>query len=55
VRGKGSKLGEGCPKVRLGQDRLPNRAISACLFLPAEIGGNRGRFYLDPTCAACSG
>jgi hypothetical protein len=26
VRGKGAKLCEGCPKVRLGQDRLPNRA-----------------------------
>ncbi len=26
MRGKGAKLGEGCPKVRLGQDRLPNRA-----------------------------
>jgi hypothetical protein len=23
VRGKGSKLGEPCPKVRLSQDRLP--------------------------------
>jgi hypothetical protein len=23
VRGKGAKLGEGCPKVRLSQDRLP--------------------------------
>jgi hypothetical protein len=23
VRGKGTKLGEGCPKVRLGQDRMP--------------------------------
>jgi hypothetical protein len=41
VRGKGAKLGEGW----LGQDRLPNRAISACSFPPisaepAEIGGN---------------
>ncbi len=26
MRGKGAKLGEGCPKVRLSQDRLPNRA-----------------------------
>ncbi len=26
MRGKGAKLGEGCPRVRLGQDRLPNRA-----------------------------
>ncbi len=24
--GEGAKLGEGCPKVRLGQDRLPDRA-----------------------------
>jgi hypothetical protein len=23
VRGKGTKLGEGCPKVRLSQDRIP--------------------------------
>jgi hypothetical protein len=23
VRGKGTKLGEGCPKVRLSQDRMP--------------------------------
>jgi hypothetical protein len=23
VRGKGTKLGEGCPKVRLSQDRRP--------------------------------
>jgi hypothetical protein len=23
VRGKGTKLDEGCPKVRLSQDRLP--------------------------------
>jgi hypothetical protein len=23
VRGKGSKLGEPCPKVRLSQDRMP--------------------------------
>jgi hypothetical protein len=23
VRGKRAKLGEGCPKVRLSQDRLP--------------------------------
>ncbi len=22
-RGKGTKLGEGCPKVRLSQDRMP--------------------------------
>ncbi len=29
MRGKGAKLGEGCPKVSLGQDRLPNRAILA--------------------------
>ncbi len=25
VMGKGAKFGEGCPKVRLGQDRMPNR------------------------------
>jgi hypothetical protein len=24
VRGKGTKLGKGCPKVRLSQDRMPN-------------------------------
>ena len=23
MRGKGTKLGEGCPKVRLSQDRMP--------------------------------
>ncbi len=23
MRGKGTKLGEGCPKVRLSQDRVP--------------------------------
>ncbi len=23
MRGKGNKLGEGCPKVRLSQDRMP--------------------------------
>jgi len=23
VRGKGTKFGEGCPKVRLSQDRMP--------------------------------
>ena len=28
MMGKGAKLGEGCPKVRLGQDSLPNKAIS---------------------------
>jgi hypothetical protein len=29
VRGRAAKLCEGCQKVRLGQDSLPNIAISA--------------------------
>jgi hypothetical protein len=51
VRGKGAKLGEGCPKARLSQGRLPNRAINVPYFPrfplaePAEIGGNKGRYF----------
>jgi hypothetical protein len=44
VRGEAAKLGEGCPKVGLGKDRLPNRAISACSSPPISAGsadGNR--------------
>jgi len=41
--GKGAKLGEGCPKVRLSQDRLPNRA---------DLGGALWKYemliYPDP-------
>ncbi len=48
MRGKGAKLGEGeavklgegCQKVRLGQDSLPNIAISA-----AETSGKWGRCF----------
>jgi hypothetical protein len=42
VRGKGAKLseGEGGRKVRLGQDSLPNIAISA-----AETSGKWGRCF----------
>ncbi len=41
MRGKGSKLGEPCPKVRLGQDRLPiepkNRRKYETLIYPDPI------------------
>ncbi len=39
MRGKGAKLGEGCAKVRLTQDRLPINPHGKS----AEIGGNEGR------------
>ncbi len=39
MRGKGVKLGEGCPKVRLSQDRLP--IVTESRRKSAEIGGNR--------------
>ncbi len=32
VRGEGTKLGEGCPKVRLSQDRIPILSPSLSLF-----------------------
>ena len=35
MRGNHTKLGEGGKKVRLGQDSLPNKAVSA-----AETSGN---------------
>ena len=50
MRGKAAKLGEGCQKVRLGQDSLPNIAISA-----AETSGKWGccftrtRFSVAPS------
>jgi hypothetical protein len=31
VRGKGARLGEGCPKVRLSQDRMPIFALGTSL------------------------
>jgi hypothetical protein len=31
VRGKGSKLGKPCPKVRLSQDRLPKEPFLGLL------------------------
>ncbi len=37
---EGAKLGEGCQKVRLGQDSLPNIAIST-----AETSGKWGRCF----------
>jgi hypothetical protein len=40
VRGKAAELGEGCQKVRLGQDSFPNIAISA-----AETSGKWGRCF----------
>jgi hypothetical protein len=40
VRGKHNKLGEGEKKVRLGQDSLPNIAISV-----AETSGNYIRCF----------
>ncbi len=47
MRGKHNKLGEGERKVRLGQDSLPNIAISV-----AEKSGNERKlytlFYPDP-------
>jgi len=37
VRGKGTKLGEGCPKVRLSQDRMPSegafRDFRICVYV----------------------
>jgi hypothetical protein len=35
VRGKGTKLGEGCPKVRLSQDRMP--------ILPPHLAYSEGK------------
>jgi hypothetical protein len=36
VRGKGSKLGEPCPKVRLSQDRL---AIEPLALMESQVRG----------------
>ncbi len=33
MRGKGTKLGEGCPRVRLSQDRMP-------IFPPHPLGAS---------------
>jgi hypothetical protein len=33
VRGKGSELGEPCPKVRLSQDRLPIEPFACMISL----------------------
>ncbi len=40
MRGKAVKLGEGCQKVRLGQDSLPNIDIST-----AETSGKWGHCF----------
>ncbi len=32
MKGKGTKLGEGCPEVRLSQDKMPILSPSPCLF-----------------------
>jgi len=37
VRGKGTKLGEGCPKVRLSQDRMPILSPSPSLAIFPQI------------------
>jgi hypothetical protein len=37
VRGKGSKLGKPCPKVRLSQDRMPIESF------PSRISQMRGK------------
>jgi hypothetical protein len=35
VKGKGTKLGEGCPKVKLSQDRMP--------ILPPHLAYSEGK------------
>ncbi len=42
VRGKGSKLGEPCPKVRLSQDRLPIEPFSNVKSWVLEKGSKLG-------------
>ncbi len=48
MRGKGAKLGEGCPKVRLSQDRLPIEPKKSL----QKFGGNQQKLetliYPDP-------
>jgi hypothetical protein len=48
VRGKEAKLGEGCPMVRLSQDRLPIEAKKSL----QKVGGNPRKLetliYPDP-------
>ena len=48
MRGKGTKLGEGCPKVRLSQDRMPILGKGA-----QRLGCQDRRlirdFYVNPT------
>jgi hypothetical protein len=40
VRGKGAKLGEGCTKVRLSQDRMPILPphLTSCLSPQNKLG-----------------
>jgi hypothetical protein len=40
VRGKGSKLGEPCPKVRLSQERMLIRDIKSTEIIPKIIPKN---------------
>jgi len=47
VRGKGTKLGEGCPKVRLSQDRMAIEPLTHSHFLPSPSyarGGGKWPF-----------
>jgi hypothetical protein len=43
VRGKGSRLGEPCPKVRLSQDRLPIEPFSPHEKLGEGEGSKLGK------------
>ncbi len=48
MRGKGTKLGEGNPKVRLSQDRMAIEPLAHSHFLPSPSymrgkGTNRGK------------
>jgi hypothetical protein len=42
VRGKGTKLGEGCPKVRLSQDGMPILSPSPSLAIFPQIKPGEG-------------
>jgi hypothetical protein len=44
VRGKGTKLGKGCPEVRLSQDRMPILSPRLAYFegKGTKLGGGKG-------------
>jgi hypothetical protein len=42
VKGKGTKLGERCPKVRLSQDRMPILSPSPSLAIFPQIKRGEG-------------